>query len=94
MPLLQEISALALVALAAGYLAWRGWQVVVRNRAGGCGGGGCSVCPGNSSRVIEPHAAGHAPAGFVPLDQLEDPRGGGSSMRVAEDCAEQPGDIS
>ncbi len=47
-----------LVAVAAGYLAWRGWRVL-RRRAGGCGS--CGSCPAN----------GNAQDQAKPLVQLE-----------------------
>lgn len=39
----QDLIALALVAIAAGYLGWHGWRFIARRRATGCGGG-CSGC--------------------------------------------------
>ncbi len=40
----QDLAAMGLVVAALGYLSYRGWQIVVRKKAGGCGGGGCSGC--------------------------------------------------
>jgi hypothetical protein len=65
MPLLQEFVALAVVAAAAAYLAYRGWLVLARKRSGGCGGGGCSTCPGGEQK-------GAKQQGFVPIEQLVD----------------------
>jgi hypothetical protein len=41
----QDFIALSLVALCAGYLAWRGW-LVVRRKQRSCGG--CNKCPAQS----------------------------------------------
>jgi len=65
--LLQEAITLIVVFTAAGYLARRIWLLAVRGRGGGCGGGGCSTCPGS-----QPTDA--SPPGFVPLDQISDSR--------------------
>ena len=47
----QDLIALALVALAAGYLGWQGWRVFARRQASACGGGGCSSC--NAASTVE-----------------------------------------
>jgi hypothetical protein len=68
MPLLQEIAAVSLVCVAAVYVAYRSWRVLVKKQTGGCGGGGCPTCPSGKQEAS-------SPAGFVPLDELTDQRG-------------------
>jgi hypothetical protein len=60
----QDLTAMVLVVAALGYLSYRGWQIVVRKKTGGCGGGGCSGC-GNAS----PKGADESKP-FVSADQL------------------------
>jgi hypothetical protein len=40
----QDIFAIAIVGLSAGYLAWQGWRFAFRRKAGGCAAGSCSGC--------------------------------------------------
>jgi hypothetical protein len=47
----QTLIAVALVLLAAGYLCRRGWQTIVRKRAG-CGA--CSNCPADHDTAGKP----------------------------------------
>ena len=50
----QDIFALALVSLAAGYLGWQTWRLVARRRASACGGGSCAGCNAASTVAGKP----------------------------------------
>ena len=60
----QNIIALALVAAAALYVAWRTWGMV-RQRGSGCGSGGCGTCSQND--------AGGSVNNSLPLVELKPP---------------------
>ncbi|MDX1945096.1 MAG: hypothetical protein SFU86_06790 [Pirellulaceae bacterium] len=49
----QDGLALALCLVAAGYIAWRSWQTVVRRRAAGCGSS-CGKCASAANLASEP----------------------------------------
>ncbi len=59
----QNATVAALVILAGGYLAYRGWLVVAHKKSGGCGSG-CSTC------YEGPTDDGENKRPFVPLEQL------------------------
>ncbi|MBI3920894.1 MAG: FeoB-associated Cys-rich membrane protein [Armatimonadetes bacterium] len=61
---LQNILALTLVALAAGWLVWRGTR---KKGAGGCGCG-CDGCTG--SKRSESSASSEEKGCYIPLDDL------------------------
>ena len=42
----QTIITGMLITWAAGYIAWRGWRMIVQKKAGGCGT--CAKCPSGS----------------------------------------------
>lgn len=62
----QNATVGALVILAVGYIAYRGWLVVVRKKSSGCGSG-CSSCD-------EKPVGGETRRPFVPIDNLTNSR--------------------
>jgi hypothetical protein len=47
---MQNLIALAIVAVAAGYLGWRGWKLLAGRKAAGCGSA-CGGCPVNNDAL-------------------------------------------
>lgn len=58
----QTVIAVGLVVAAAGYLAYSGWKVIARKRAGGCGT--CSSCPSSTDGKRDDQRP------FVSIEQL------------------------
>jgi hypothetical protein len=65
---MQDILAISIVVVAAGFLIWRGWRNLAQRRAGACGA--CSNCPsegasGTSQLItiapIQSHAEAQSP---------------------------------
>jgi hypothetical protein len=48
----QDWAALALVALAVGFVAWRAWRSIAARRVTGCGSG-CGKCVGEKPAVLQ-----------------------------------------
>jgi hypothetical protein len=48
----QDIAAIALVAIAAGFVAWRAWLALAARRTTGCGSG-CGKCSADQPRVMQ-----------------------------------------
>jgi hypothetical protein len=70
----DELLTLAIVAVAAGYLARRAWGVFARKRSGGCGS--CAGCSSDQT-AVNPHSQAFNPQVFSPqvfsIDQLLEP---------------------
>jgi hypothetical protein len=48
----QDIAALALVALATGFVAWRAWLAIAVRRVPGCGSG-CNKCVTDNPPILQ-----------------------------------------
>jgi hypothetical protein len=49
----QDVAAIALVGLSAGYLAWQGWRYVFRRKTAGCAAGSCSGCASSAQSTSD-----------------------------------------